>query len=171
MERYLDYLESPMGWIGLLGSPNGLRRTTLPRSSPVESLWLLGSEAQGASPQAEPFRAVKEQLSAYLSGAPVAFDDERLDVDDAPPFLRAAWSACRSIPFGETRTYSWLASRAGSARAFRAAGQAMARNRLPIIIPCHRVIASDGTLGGFGMGGSQTDLKRRLIEMEATGGS
>ena len=171
MGHSIHYLKSPMGWIGLLGSPMGLRRTTLPQSSPDECLSLLGRDAQGASLQAEPFRAVTDKLSEYFSGASITFDDEVLDIDDAPPFLRAAWYACRSIPLGETRTYRWLASRAGSARAFRAAGQAMARNMLPIIIPCHRVIASDGTLGGFGMGGSQTDLKRRLIELEVASGS
>ena len=90
-----------------------------------------------------------------------------IDVTDASPFHRAAWQACRTIPAGETRPYRWLASAAGRPNAPRAAGQAMARNRLPFLIPCHRVIASDGSLGGYGSGRTRLELKKRLLEMEA----
>ena len=85
----------------------------------------------------------------------------------ATPFHRQAWQACMSIPFGETRTYKWLATQAGKPKAPRAAGQSMARNRLPIVVPCHRVIAADGGLRGFGAGATQLDLKQSLLSMEA----
>ena len=78
--------------------------------------------------------------------------------------LLAAWDACRRIPPGETRSYAWLAQAAGRPLAARAAGQSMARNRLAMIIPCHRVIGSDGGLHGYGAGG--LGVKARLLDME-----
>jgi len=86
-------------------------------------------------------------------------------VADVTTFFKKAWEVCRTIPFGETRSYRWLAEKAGNIRAARSAGQAMARNRLPLLVPCHRVVASDGSLHGFGGGG--LPLKSRLLEMEA----
>ena len=91
-------------------------------------------------------------------------DEIDLDFSRVTPFFSAAWNACRSIPPGETRSYSWLAAEAGSPLAMRAAGQAMARNRFSLIIPCHRVIASDGGLGGYGGGG--LGVKAQLLQME-----
>jgi methylated-DNA-[protein]-cysteine S-methyltransferase len=88
-------------------------------------------------------------------------------MEGASEFYRAAWKACQSIPHGETRTYGWLAEQAGNPRAPRAAGQSMARNRLPIIVPCHRVIGSNGKLTVFGKGAERIPLKRRLIDAEA----
>ena len=93
-----------------------------------------------------------------------ALDEIGLDLSGVTPFFSAAWNACRSIPPGETRSYAWLAAEAGSPLAMRAAGQAMARNRFSLIIPCHRVIASDGGLGGYGGGG--LGVKARLLQME-----
>ena len=166
MSLSYDFLQTPLGWIGLLASPEGLRRTTLPQSSPVECVAIIGEEFERATPLPGQFASLKENLTLYFQGQPSTLDDEPTDLGDAPPFLRAAWAACRSIPMGETRSYKWLAAQAGRPKAPRAAGQAMARNRLPIIVPCHRVVASDGTLGGFGRDSVQLDLKRRLLELE-----
>ena len=162
-----DVFETPLGWIGLLASPDGLRQSTLPQSSPDECVALLGEEVEKATYSPQRFEGLKGKLNRYLQREPVTFDDEPIDVDDASPFLRAAWSACRSIPVGQTRSYKWLAAQAGRPQASRAAGQSMARNRLPIIVPCHRVVASDGSLRGFGNGASQLDLKQRLLDLEA----
>ena len=167
MSLYYRIFETPLGWMGMLASHKGIRRTTLPQPSPDDCLALLENEVDAATPREDGFEGLASKLVSYFLGEPVAFDREPVDVDDAPAFLRAAWSACRSIPRGETRSYKWLAAKAGRPRASRAAGQSMARNRLPIIIPCHRVIASDGSLGGFGRGSSRLDLKRRFLELEA----
>ena len=78
-------------------------------------------------------------------------------------FFLKAWAACQSIPRGETRSYAWLATQAGRPGALRAAGQAMAHNPIPILIPCHRVIGSDGSLYGYGGG---LKLKQRLLDLE-----
>lgn len=155
--------ELPAGWIGLVGSERGLRRASL-KPTPQEVLEDLGSEVDEAEHDAEFFSETLTRLVSYSHGDLAALDDIELDLEDAPPFFRAAWSACRTIPPGETRSYRWLAAAAGNPRAVRAAGQAMARNRFVLIIPCHRVISSDGGLGGYGGGG--LGVKAKLLQME-----
>lgn len=155
--------ELPAGWIGLVGSERGLTRVAL-KPTPQELLDDLGSEIDDAEHDADHFRDTVARLERYSDGDLDALDDIELDLDGAPPFFRAAWSACRTIPPGETRSYRWLAAEAGNPRAVRAAGQAMARNRFVLIIPCHRVISSDGGLGGYGGGG--LGVKARLLQME-----
>ncbi len=153
----------PTGWVGLIGSERGLRRASL-KPTPQEVLEDLGSEAEGAEEDPGFFADIVACLTRYNDGDLAALDGIELDLDGAPPFFRAAWDACRTIPPGETRSYRWLAAEAGNPQAVRAAGQAMARNRFPLIIPCHRVIASDGGLGGYGGGG--LGVKARLLQME-----
>ena len=155
-------------WVGLLAGPQGLLRATL-KPTPQEALEDLGEDAARAEADAAPFAAVLERLERYAAGDLPALDDIELDLSGAPPFFRAAWNACRRIPPGETRSYAWLAAEAGSPLALRAAGQAMARNRFTLIIPCHRVIAADGTLGGYGGGG--LGVKAQLLQLEADGGN
>ena len=81
------------------------------------------------------------------------------------PFQRAVWLACMAIPKGQTRSYKWIAERIGHPQAFRAVGTALGRNPFAPVVPCHRVIKSDGTLGGFSApGGLKT--KRKLLKSE-----
>ena len=167
MDRYYDVFETPFGWMGVLASSSGLRLTTLPHPSPEQCVALLGPEADEANLCPDRFTRLRSGLVQYFSGRPVSFAHESIDLGDAPRFYRAAWEACRSIPMGETRSYKWLATQTGRPLALRAAGQSMARNPLPIVVPCHRVIASDGSLGGFGRGRSLLHLKRRLLHLEA----
>ena len=111
-----------------------------------------------------PLAAIIAAFDAYFAGDFHALDAIPLDFAGAPPFHAAAWTACRQIPPGETRSYRWLAAAAGSPQASRAAGQAMARNPWPLVVPCHRVIGSAGKLHGYGAGG--LTVKARLLEME-----
>ena len=166
MTLHYDIFETQFGWIGVVASDKGLRRSTLPQASPEDCAEELGKALDNAVPSPEQFEDLKKKLMAYFDGEPVSFEDEPIDVADASPFHQAAWDACRSIPLGETRSYKWLAAEAGKPQAPRAAGQSMARNRLAIIVPCHRVIGSDGTLRGFGKGSSQLDLKQRMLDLE-----
>jgi methylated-DNA-[protein]-cysteine S-methyltransferase len=108
---------------------------------------------------------VLDQLVRYLDGEAVSFDDVPVDLDHLSAFQQRVAKACRAIPFGATRTYGALAASAGSPGAARAVGQVMKGNRAPLIVPCHRVVAAGGRLGGFSapLGVS---LKRRLLEME-----
>jgi O-6-methylguanine DNA methyltransferase len=104
-----------------------------------------------------------ERLRAYFAGAPVSFEDVELDLEWMTPFQRAVADVLRAVPYGETVTYGELAALAGHPNAYRAAGSFCARNRFPLFLPCHRVVAADG-LGPYGSLGS--DYKRRLLELE-----
>ena len=159
-------IELPMGWMALLGGKDGLRRASL-KPTPQEAIEDMGMDLDGAEDDPDAFTGVVECLHRYSEGDPAALDEIGLDVSGVTPFFSAAWNACRNIPAGETRSYAWLAAEAGSPLAMRAAGQAMARNRFSLIIPCHRVIASDGGLGGYGGGG--LGVKARLLQMELDG--
>lgn len=104
---------------------------------------------------------VTQELAEYLTG-----QRSRFTVPVSPtgtPFERRCWDALQRIPYGETRTYREIARAVGSPRGFRAVGSANHKNPIPIIIPCHRVVASGGGLGGYGGG---LDLKRRLLALE-----
>ena len=143
-------------------SDRGLCRMAL-RPTPGEASDELGPQGTQAQHDPDALKAIRHDVEAYLKGEENAFENITLDLEDAPPFFRAAWEACRTIPRGETRSYAWLAAAAGRPGASRAAGQAMARNRLSIVIPCHRVIGSDGGLHGYGGG---LDKKAHLLELE-----
>ena len=161
-DRY-HLVELPMGWMGLLSGKDGLKRASL-KPTPQEAIEDMGIALDGADDDPDAFTEVVECLHRYAAGDRTALDEIGLDFSGITPFFSAAWNACRSIPAGETRSYAWLAAEAGSPLAMRAAGQAMARNRFSLIIPCHRVIASDGGLGGYGGGG--LGVKARLLQME-----
>ncbi|MBI4312704.1 MAG: methylated-DNA--[protein]-cysteine S-methyltransferase [Chloroflexi bacterium] len=159
-------IDTPLGWIGVLGSDAGLRRLSLPRPTRDEAVRDLGQEAQGAAGAPEQFEDVHRQLEEYFRGERTRFE-VRLDMEGYSPFFSRAWQACASIPAGQTKSYAWLAAQAGNARAVRAAGQAMARNPIPLIIPCHRVVGSDGGLHGYGGG---LPMKKHLLALENGGG-
>ena len=110
------------------------------------------------------FDSLMERLKAYFSGCRTSFPD-KLDLSRATHFQREVWEITRLIPYGETRSYAWVAEQIKKPKAVRAVGQALARNPLPIIIPCHRVRASDGDLGGFSGG---IEVKRYLLSLEAS---
>ena len=112
-------------------------------------------------------RDLIDRLTDYASGACVSFDDVQLRIDGTTTFQRSVLDKCRRIPWGQTKTYGQLAADAGSPRAARAAGSVMASNRFPIIIPCHRVIASGQKLGGFSAPGG-IGLKQRLLNLESS---
>ncbi len=106
-------------------------------------------------------RDVLNQLKKYLGGKLKRFEC-RLDVKGTP-FQRKVWKTLSKIPFGETRSYKEIARKIGQPNAFRAVGNANSKNPVPLIIPCHRVIESDGGLGGFGHG---IKIKKMLLEFE-----
>lgn len=159
-----DIFETAFGWIGVVASPNGIRRLTLPERSRADAEAELGGSIRGAAQDSSRFCELRARLDRYFSGEPEDLTREEIDLSD-PEFFTKVRAACRTIPAGETRTYSWLARVAGRPNASRAAGQAMARNPVPLLIPCHRVVGSDGRLHGFG-GGVGLPLKARLLELE-----
>ena len=155
--------QAPVGWIALLGSDRGLRQVSL-QPEPQDAWAGLGEEAQHAEDNPDALADVLSALDRYFAGEMSALDRIAVDLSGSSPFFSAAWDACRAIPPGETRSYQWLADAAGNPKASRAAGQAMARNPVPLVIPCHRVVGSNGSLHGYGGGG--VGVKARLLELE-----
>lgn len=150
------------GWLGLAGSGAGLRRVVLPQPSDVKAAALLGDIIKEAKPSASFFIDLTSRLQAYFSGENADFPD-KLDFSGATPFQRSIWEAARKIPYGKTHTYTWVALQAGKPKAARAAGQALGQNPFPVIVPCHRVTAAGGGLGGFTGG---LALKKFLLKLE-----
>jgi len=160
--RYVTF-NTDMGWVGILGSEKGLLCITLPQRSAQEAQQQLGGSVTYAIWAPHLFDDLIQRLRLYFSGRRVAFPDE-LDLSEATPFQRQVWEQTKLIPYGETRSYAWVAEQVAKPRAARAVGQALGSNPLAIIVPCHRVIASDGKLAGFGGG---LEMKRQLLSLEA----
>ena len=112
---------------------------------------------------------LRARIDAWLAGSADDFRD--VPLAEGTPFQQACWRACCSIPRGETRSYAWLAAEAGSPRAARAAGQAMRRSPMPIVVPCHRVVGSGDWIGGYAgdarQSGPTLGIKRALLQLEA----
>lgn len=109
------------------------------------------------------FRAFSSHLKKFSAGKKVSFDIA-LDIRSGTPFQRRVWKEIAAIPWGRTASYSALAAGIGKAKAVRAVANACGANPLPIVVPCHRVIASDGTIGGFSSGGAA--LKKKILALE-----
>jgi len=103
----------------------------------------------------------RKRVSDYFSGKQTSFD-VRLDLSDVPPFRRKVLEQCRRIPYGKTASYQDLARAAGNVNAARAVGSAMAHNPLPLVVPCHRVLRADGSIGGFSSPSGVAEKKRML---------
>jgi len=155
---YYTYAQSPIGPLLLAGDESGLRRIGFPEGkNPPQP-------APDWRPDAQCLRYVVEQLDAYFAGSLRDFD---LPLQmQGTPFKLSVWKALRDIPYGETISYAELARRVGKPKGPRAVGSANGANPIPIVVPCHRVITSDGKLGGFG-GGLKT--KETLLALERNG--
>jgi methylated-DNA-[protein]-cysteine S-methyltransferase len=156
---FYDYFETGLiGTLTLVGDEEGLRHIVFPKEKDsiiIRSDW---KKKPGF------FAPVKAQLRAYFKGELKQFDLALAPV--GTPFQLKVWQALRTIPYGELVSYKTLAEAIGNPKAVRAVGGANGRNPIPIIVPCHRCIGSDGSLVGFGGG---LDTKKRLIELERSG--
>jgi AraC family transcriptional regulator of adaptative response/methylated-DNA-[protein]-cysteine methyltransferase len=148
-----ERIDTPLGAMIAIADDKGLRLLEfIDRRATERELSLLGKRLRtkvvpGRHPHLE---AVRAQLADYFSGKNLEFDVPLAPVGS--PFQLRAWKILRSIPIGETRSYSWMAKRLGDENARRAVGRANGTNMICIIIPCHRVIRADGTLCGYGGG-------------------
>jgi methylated-DNA-[protein]-cysteine S-methyltransferase len=148
--HYYDIFNSPLGPLYLEFSGKSLTGISFKKPSNIPF-------RKDSAP--ERFR---KELDSYFRGAGTDFDQE-VKFLTGTDFEKKVWSSLREIPFGETRTYKWVAEKVGNPAAVRAVGQALSKNPVPIVIPCHRVIESDGSIGGYSSG---VDAKRRLLDME-----
>ncbi len=166
MTEELSYttFNTNMGWVGILSSAKGLLSIILPQPSAQEVCQLLGDSVNRATYSLRLFDDLMERLKVYFSGHRTTFPD-KLDLSRATHFQREVWEITRLIPYGGTRSYAWVAEQIKKPRAMRAVGQALSKNPLPIIIPCHRVVASNGKLSGFSGG---VEMKRHLLSLEAS---
>jgi len=177
MSSALPYhlFETPLGWIGIGWSARGLTRVQLPeRDRAATERRLLATLPRAAADRPAERSAgdlppaIAEAVAAirrYASGETVDFSGIAVDLGSADDFRLAIYDAARHLGFGETVTYGELAARAGHAGAARETGQALGQNPVPIVVPCHRILAAGGKIGGFSAsGGSAT--KERLLELE-----
>ena len=159
--------ETEIGPLGLAWSAQGLTRIQLPeKDRAATARRLLGRcpDAVASSAEEAPTDVLR-QLESYAAGERVDFADVRLDLTGIDDFGQSIYRAARAVSWGETTTYGSLAKQVGAPDAARAVGGAMGRNPIPIIIPCHRVLASGGKPGGFSAyGGVLT--KERLLALE-----
>lgn len=156
-------VETSGGWVGLALSQQGLVALRYPVASCAQALEGLAAAFPGAEVLGEDaWPEFATDLIAYFRGKPVQFR-VTFDLADQTPFQRQVWEATLQIPYGETRSYAWVAAEIGAPRAFRAVGAALKANPIPIVIPCHRVLRSDGSLGGYAGGQS---MKQRLLALE-----
>jgi O-6-methylguanine DNA methyltransferase len=174
-ELQLDYhcFASPLGWVLLAASPKGICLVHFCGTSALSP-----EEGEVLVKQAFPDAALSYRENPLLHEAEAAilkYLGERqplpafpLDVRSGAPFHHQAWKALCEIPFGQTRSYLQVAQALGKPRSARAVGQACAKNPVPLFIPCHRVIATSGKLGGFSSG---LHIKEALLEIEAIPGS
>ena len=156
-------IRTPMGWVGAAARGGKLVAVSLPAETEVAALAGLGAECDLRAGD-DLLARLAADLQRYFAGEKVDFSAYPVDLSDHPPFRRAALSAARTIPYGEVRSYRWLAEEAGNPRASRAAGQAMHHNPVPLVIPCHRVVGANGSLTGFGGG---ITMKRALLLLES----
>ncbi len=164
-------LETAIGWIGIAWSEVGLIRLQLPERSEAATERRLLATMAGPSPErlaGEPPPAIApiiEALRRYAAGELVDFSGVPVDLAGVDPFRLAIYDAARKLGFGDTTTYGGLAAAAGHAGLARETGQALGSNPVAIVIPCHRIVAAGGKLGGFSAPGGAT-TKERLLAME-----
>jgi len=162
-----DIYEVPIGWIGVISTQVGLtncfidsNQTTL--HNRMNAFITIDETLKLNS------RMLQTSITNYFLGISNNLNNISLDIPHtSPPFFKKLWEACRTIPPAETRSYGWLADQAGNKKAVRAAGQAMKKNKLPLFIPCHRVILSSNQLGNYTSGG--TVMKQFLLDLESGG--
>ncbi len=161
--------ESPLGWFGIAGNAEAVswltfghhrRGDVLDRASGEPGLLSPGDELPPLLEHA------RHAVGEYLSGVPVDLSEIPVVTSGLTPFAQAVVRRLRKVPYGETLSYGQLAAEVGRPGAARAVGSVMSRNRIPLLIPCHRVVGAGGALGGFSAP-TGIVLKRTLLEMES----
>jgi methylated-DNA-[protein]-cysteine S-methyltransferase len=156
-------IQTKLGAFRVRYTPRGIASVEFPRSGGPQPAPNSFRGSRVAAEKAPAFiRKLTRQLKQYAAGQPVRWGVP-VDLSDGTNFQQAVWRALAKIPRGETRSYGWVARQVGKPGAARAVGTACGANPVPVIIPCHRVIAGDGSLGGFGGG---LAMKRRLLRIE-----
>lgn len=166
--HHFSVFETRAGFCAIAWSARGIARFQLPTRTADAAERLIRRRLPSAR-EALPEGKIREAIAAvqrYFSGEPTDFSDLVLDLAGQDPWFTAIYAETRQLAWGETSTYGGLANRLGKGpEAARDIGQAMARNPVPLIIPCHRVLAAGGRIGGFSAPGG-AEAKRRMLEIE-----
>ena len=157
---------TPWGWMGVSETAKGIDMVVLPKASRqavLSELRLPSAQRQKGriSPR---LREAQVQLTSYLAGTRRSFN-LLLDFSRGTSFQQKVWRTLRRISYGRLRSYQWVAGRVGGSRYARAVGNAVGANPMPIVIPCHRIVAQDMSIGGFSCG---LPAKRKLLTLEGT---
>lgn len=156
---HMRTFNTPWGWVKITASEKGVTSIDLSISAPAAREFQAGDEAAASIVQ-----EAQSQLLAYIDGTRREFSLP-VDWSAGTPFQRKVWKAITRIPYGRVRSYQWVAMRVGGKQYARAVGMALGANPVPIVVPCHRIVAHDGSLGGFSCG---LPMKRRLLSLEGT---
>ena len=155
-----------VGWVGIAGNGHVLKSLSIGHDSQAECLARFQEDLAAGGEIAEWNPRLRKRIERFLNGKGV---DDFQDVDtvmtESTPFAARVIAAVRAIPAGQVMSYSDVAAASGSPKASRAVGNIMARNTIPLIIPCHRVVASGGRLGGYSSPRGLS-MKTRLLELE-----
>ena len=162
MDYYASFFNTGQGRAAVVATERGLCRVCLPGE---DAGMLFTQENLDFLPPSRLTEQAARMLTKYFKGEPQQFELIELDYDIPGVFRQRILDSIRSIPFGQVRSYGEVAAAAGAPRAARAVGGAMAANPLPIVIPCHRVIAGDGRLTGYSAPGGLL-LKKFILQME-----
>lgn len=166
MQRFA-LIETSIGPVGIVASPAGLSHVYLMQGPSPGAGRRLERLHPGAVRDDALLPDLQRELGEYFAGRPVGFTAP-VDLGSCTEFQRRVLRACARIEYGQTVTYGELARRVGCPAGARAVGGALARNPVPVVIPCHRVVAGDGTLGGFSAE-QGVKLKRLLLDLEFHG--
>lgn len=162
--------ETALGYFGIGWTGAGIARLQLPGLDHQALLARINRDGAEPGEPSNAVEAVINRIEDYAEGAAVEFDDVQLDLDGQPEFHRKAYELLLQIRWGQTTSYGTLARQLGDVSLSRAVGQAMGANPIPLIIPCHRVLASTGKPGGFSApGGAQSKLRMLALEGVAVG--
>jgi methylated-DNA-[protein]-cysteine S-methyltransferase len=158
--------KSRWGWMGISDTTRGINAIVLPKASRQAVLSeLQAAPAELRNGQVSPrLREARTQLTDFLAGMRKSFDLS-LDFSRGTSFQRKVWGTLRRVSYGQLRSYQWVAVRVGGSQYARAVGNAVGANPMPIVIPCHRIVAQDASLGGFSGG---LPMKRKLLTLEGT---
>jgi methylated-DNA-[protein]-cysteine S-methyltransferase len=162
--------DTAIGRCGIAWGDRGVVAVQLPDGSDQRTLGRMRGRVPGAIHDGAPPVAVRravDGITALLRGEDVDLSDIALDMDRVPEFDRRVYEVARTIPPGTTMSYGEIAARVGAPREARAVGQALGRNPFAIVVPCHRVVAANGAIGGFSAHGG-TATKLRLLSIEGT---